>query len=112
MRAEPEAEQRPAAVPARPQVVSGVDHLDAQVERLQEDPGGQQGARQPGHHQFGVGPEGPRVLPGSPHALLRGGGQGAAPQQAAVGNGEEAAVQLRHHVVHRGVRAQDVEGHI
>lgn len=51
----PQLQQGPAAVPAGPQVVRGVDDLDAQVQRLQEDSSGQEGARETGHHQFGIG---------------------------------------------------------
>lgn len=98
----PQPQQGPATVPARPQVVCGVDHLDAQVQRLQEDSGGQEGTRQTGHHQFGIWAKCSRVLPSSSHTLLRRRGH-AAPQQAAIRHGEEATVQHGHHVVHRGV---------
>ncbi len=54
VRAVPQPQQGPAAVPAWPQVVCGVDDLDAQVQSLQEDSCSQEGARQTGHHQFGV----------------------------------------------------------
>lgn len=111
VRAVPQPQQGPAAVPAGPQVVCCVDDLDAQVQRLQEDSCGQKGARQTGHHQFRIRAKRFRVLPGPFDTLLRRGGY-AAPQKAAVREGEEAAVEQLHHVFHHGVRAEDVERHV
>lgn len=55
VRAVPQPQKGPATVPAGLHVVCGVDNLNAQVQRLQEDSCGQEGARQTGHHQFRVG---------------------------------------------------------
>lgn len=111
VRAVPQPQQGPAALSAGPQMVCGVDNLDAQVQRLQEDSRGQEGARESSHHQFRIRAKRSRVLPSSSYTLL--GHWGAtASQQAAVRERKEAAVEHRHHVVNCGVRAKDVKRHV
>lgn len=107
-------EQRSSALPAHLQVVSGVDDLDAEVQRLKEELGGEAGADHPIGQKARRRPERPQVSAGRPDALgvARRQVAQAGADEAVVDDGEEALEESLHGVLHVELGAHQEEADV
>lgn len=101
------------AFAAHLQVIRGVDDLDAEVQRLEEELPGEPGLNDLLRQDGRGPPERPQLAAGRPHAFREARGQAAESRldQAAVDRREESVEEAPHRLVHARLGARQEETH-